>query len=144
MDPALRRARPADLDFFYETRRAGFRSSVEQVYGAWNEMEQRRLAEREFGEMEIEILDRGGAPIGYQAIVRELDHWFLDEIALVESERGRGLGTRMIRDIMSAAREARLPLRLSVLQVNPAQRLYTRLGFRITRVEPPRIKMEWP
>jgi ribosomal protein S18 acetylase RimI-like enzyme len=45
---------------------------------------------------------------------------------------------------MDGAREAGTPLRLSVRETNPARRLYERLGFRVTRVEPPRIKMEWP
>ena len=46
---------------------------------------------------------------------------------------------------MAAARAANQPLRLSVREENPgARRLYERLGFRVTRIESPRIKMEWP
>jgi ribosomal protein S18 acetylase RimI-like enzyme len=140
----LRPAHAADFEFFYDTRRAGFRGFVEQAFGAWLDAEQRALAEREFHELPPEIIDRDGAPIGYRVVVRHADHWFLDEIVLVDCERGRGLGTSLIRSIMTAASAAGMPLRLSVLDVNPAQRLYARLGFRVTRTEPPRVKMEWP
>jgi hypothetical protein len=36
-----------------------------------------------------------------------------------------------------------VPLRLSVLVNNPARRLYGRLGFRVTAVDHPRVRMEW-
>jgi ribosomal protein S18 acetylase RimI-like enzyme len=45
--------------------------------------------------------------------------------------------------VMEGAKRRGLPVRLSVLDNNPARRLYGRLGFRITSVEPPRMKMEW-
>ena len=144
MDVSMRVAALDDREFFYELRRDGFRTYVEQAFGAWDESFQRALADEEFGRLPIEIIERGHERIGYQAIVRCDDHWYLDEIVLIGAERGRGLGTQLVTAIMSAARIAGMPLRLSVLGVNPAQRLYARLGFRITRLEPPRVKMEWP
>jgi ribosomal protein S18 acetylase RimI-like enzyme len=76
-------------------------------------------------------------------VLREPDHLFLDEIALVPTARCRGLGSELVRLAMARARDADLPLRLSVLFNNPAQRLYTRLGFVVTHVEHPRVKMAW-
>jgi hypothetical protein len=49
-----------------------------------------------------------------------------------------------MREIMAGAQAAGMPIRLSVLNINPARELYLRLGFRVTRLEPPRVKMEWP
>jgi len=144
MDITSRAARPEDREFFYELRRDGFRTYVEQAFGPWVDTFQREHADEEFDELPLEILERGAERIGYHAIVRHEDHWFLDEIVLIERERGRGLGTRLVTAVMDAARVAGLPVRLSVLEVNPAQRLYARLGFRVTRIEPPRVKMEWP
>jgi ribosomal protein S18 acetylase RimI-like enzyme len=144
VDCVLRPARPDERDFFYALRRDGFRSYAEQAFGPWDDVTMRALADEEFDELPVEIIERAGEPIGYQIIVREADHWFLDEIVLIAGERGRGLGTELVTAVMTAARGHDLPLRLSVLDTNPAQSLYARLGFRVTRVEHPRIKMEWP
>ena len=140
----LRRARPDEADFFYQARTAGFKDHVEQVFGPWLDSFQRPLSDADFVELPVEIIECDGEPIGYQAIVRHDDHWFLDEIVLLPAMRNRGVGTRLVRDVMTAAREAQVPLRLSVLHVNPAQALYARLGFRIERIEHPRVKMVWP
>jgi len=44
---------------------------------------------------------------------------------------------------MQAAGDRGVPVRLSVLVNNPARRLYECLGFRVTRIEHARVKMEW-
>jgi ribosomal protein S18 acetylase RimI-like enzyme len=140
----LRPVRADERDFFYAVRRGAFREYAEAAFGPWDDVKQRASADRDVGELSIEIVERDGAAIGYQIVEHNADHWFLDEIALADGERGRGVGTELVKTIMTAARDAGMPLRLSVLHVNPAQRLYARLGFRVTRIEHPRIKMEWP
>ncbi len=140
----LRRACPEDHDFFYDLRRDAFRAYAEEVFGPWDDTKQRANADRDFAELPIELVEHAGARAGYQIIGRHDDHWFLDEIAVVEAERGHGLGTQLVTALMTAARVQGVSVRLSVLNVNPAQRLYARLGFRVTRIEHPRIKMEWP
>jgi ribosomal protein S18 acetylase RimI-like enzyme len=144
MDLTLRRPGPDDRDFFFELRRDGFRAYAEAVFGPWDDARQRASADRDFDGLPVEIVERAGVRIGYQIVELHPDHTWLDEIVIVEPERGRGLGAALVRLVMTAASERGVPLRLSVLHVNPAQRLYARLGFRVTSVEPPRIKMEWP
>jgi ribosomal protein S18 acetylase RimI-like enzyme len=72
-----------------------------------------------------------------------MDHDFLDVIALSPEAQRRGIGSQLIRELMEDARARGVPMRLSVLLNNPARGLYERLGFRVTRVEHPRIKMQW-
>ena len=144
MSRQVRPATPADREFFYELRHDGFRAYAEAVFGPWDEAKQRASADRDVTELPVQIVEQAGVRVGYQIILAQPDHWFLDEIAVIAAARGRGLGTELVTAIMTAAREQALPVRLSVLHVNPAQRLYARLGFRVTRDEPPRIKMEWP
>src|SRR5262249_34084632 len=45
--------------------------------------------------------------------------------------QGRGLGARLIRELLLAAQREGAAVRLSVLRANPALRLYQRLGFRV-------------
>lgn len=144
MSVQWRASRPDDRDFFFEIRREAFRVYAEQTFGPWDDEQQRADADRDFAALPIEILELDTARIGYQIVLRHADHWFLDEIALIAGLRNRGLGGQLVDRLMRAAHAAGLPLRLSVLDVNPARRLYERLGFRVTGHEPPRTKMEWP
>jgi ribosomal protein S18 acetylase RimI-like enzyme len=139
----VRPAGPADRELFFLTRRDGFRRYVE-LTKPWDDDVQRASAYDGFAELPVEIIERDGVAIGYQIVERRPDHWFLDEIALVESERNRGIGTDLVRAIMAAARAAGLPLRLNCLRANPARRLYDRLGFRVIAEEDIRVRMEWP
>jgi ribosomal protein S18 acetylase RimI-like enzyme len=52
-------------------------------------------------------------------------------IAVLPAHRGRGLGARMLGELLDAARDAFTAVTLSVRANNPALRLYERTGFRI-------------
>ncbi len=51
---------------------------------------------------------------------------FLSSILLVPAFQNRGIGTRLITELVATSQK---PVRLQVLQVNPARRLYEKLGF---------------
>ena len=51
------------------------------------------------------------------------------DIALLPEYRGRGIGTAMLEELLTEARESGVPVRMHVERSNPAQSLYTRLGF---------------
>jgi len=139
----VRAARDDDREFLFLTRREGFRRYVE-LHKPWDDDYQRAMALEDFAAAPVEIVERDGIAIGYQIVERKDDHWWLDEIALVASERGHGLGTELVRAIMEAARAAGMPLRLNCLRANPARSLYDRLGFRVIAEDDARVRMEWP
>jgi ribosomal protein S18 acetylase RimI-like enzyme len=140
----LRPVTPEDADYFYETRKLGFEPYSTQIWGPWVESMQRPAADKDFAELPVRIVEIAGERVGYVIVEHHADHWFLDEIVVRPEHQCRGLGTQLVRDVMAAAQAAGMPLRLSVLNINPARALYLRLGFRITRIVPPRVKMEWP
>jgi ribosomal protein S18 acetylase RimI-like enzyme len=55
----------------------------------------------------------------------------LKHVELSPEYQRRGVGTALIRDLSAQARALGLPLTLHVLNVNPARRLYERLGLRV-------------
>jgi ribosomal protein S18 acetylase RimI-like enzyme len=140
----LRPVAPDDAEFFYETRKLGFEPYATQIWGPWLESFQRMAASKDFTDLPVQIVELHGARVGYLIVERFEDHWFLDEIAVRPEHQCRGIGTQLVRTVMTAAQLVGLPLRLSVLNINPARELYLRLGFRVTRLEPPRVKMQWP
>ena len=74
----------------------------------------------------IEHIDR---PIGRIYVYRTEREIRLMDIALIDSERGRGVGTALLAELMDEARATNRELTLHVEPDNPAQRLYRRLGF---------------
>jgi len=139
----LRPATEADRDFFLRVRREAFRELVETTYGCWDEDVQRERSNGAFDRGPIQIVEKDDGPVGYLSVRREPDHDFLSGVALLASAQRRGLGTAVVLSVVEDARCRGVPLGLSVYLANPARRLYERLGFRLLRIEPPRVFMEW-
>jgi ribosomal protein S18 acetylase RimI-like enzyme len=125
--PAL----PSDRDWLEALRRAVYQDLFFATWGAWDEVRhQRHLAECiELGE--INIIELNGERAGIIQIFDTPDAVEIGEIQVEPERQNRGIGTRVLLDIISAARLVRKPVRLSVaLKNDNALRLYTRLGFR--------------
>jgi ribosomal protein S18 acetylase RimI-like enzyme len=139
------RVRPAlsgDREFLFEVRRAALRAYVEQTSG-WDDAEQRVIADKEFAELPYAVVEESGRTVGYVCVLHRSEYDFIEEIALLPEAQGRGIGTRVLRDILGAAQRRGVPVRLSVFVSNPAQALYARLGFEVVRIEEPRMSMRW-
>lgn len=138
----IRPASGGDREFLFAVRRAALRAYVEQTTG-WDDAEQRVIADKEFGELPYAVVEEDGRPVGYVCVIHERECDFVEELALVSEAQGRGIGTRLLLDVLEAARQRGVPVRLSVFLSNPARALYARLGFTVLRVEEPRMAMEW-
>ncbi|HKE26034.1 MAG TPA: GNAT family N-acetyltransferase [Bryobacteraceae bacterium] len=75
------------------------------------------------------VLLAHGTPAGSAIVWRTPGEIRLIDIALLPDFRSRGLGGQWIERLIREASAAQLPLRLSVLNTNPARSLYERLGF---------------
>jgi ribosomal protein S18 acetylase RimI-like enzyme len=89
------------------------------------------------------IVERGGVPVGRLYIGRDADALLLIDISLVPEQRGAGLGGAIVSDVVAMGRAAGRPVRLHVERLNPALRLYQRLGFRIEEESPIYLLMAW-
>jgi ribosomal protein S18 acetylase RimI-like enzyme len=59
-------------------------------------------------------------------------------------DQRRGVGTHLIALVVERARTAGKPVRLGVVKINPARRLYERAGFRLTSEDHYKYYMERP
>ena len=135
----LRPAVPADADFVFRLAEAGLRHYAEQTWGKWDKAGTRAS----FLSMTHQIIQYGGQDIGCIALVEAPDEFKLNRLFLLPAFQNRGIGTRLMGEIIANARDKRKPIRLRVLAVNPARRFYERLGFRVTRSTPERHYLEW-
>lgn len=92
---------------------------------------------------EYRIVERDGRSIGQLIINRAEDEFRLVDIALLPEERGAGLGTALIEELLREAQAAGRPVRLTVLKGHRAARLYHRLGFRKTGETEVHEELEW-
>lgn len=68
--------------------------------------------------------------LGFCSLSQDRQALYIRELHLLESERGRGVGSQVLELLAAWADERRLPLlRLTVFKSNPAQALYRRRGF---------------
>lgn len=90
------------------------------------------------------IVEQARRPVGRLWLADEGEDRRIVDISLIESVRGRGLGTTLVRQVMAKARRDGLGVSLSVQADNVgAQRLYLRLGFRVVEASGPRWRMRW-
>jgi ribosomal protein S18 acetylase RimI-like enzyme len=84
-------------------------------------------------EGESRIILAGGERAGWLLTVTTADQVWLSEIMVLAPFRGQGIGSAVLREVLTGAARKRIPVRLTVNILNtPAIRLYERLGFRRT------------
>ena len=84
------------------------------------------------------LIELGGAPVGRLYLAAQDDMLLIVDISLVPAQRGAGLGTAILTDLLAG--ETR-PVQLHVEPLNPARRLYERLGFVPVEEQAIRIRM---
>jgi len=84
-----------------------------------------------------------GAPAGRLYVDRRQDELLVVDIALLPEHRGSGVGGALLRDLQAEAAAAGKPVRIHVEHLNPALRLYERLGFRRIDDGGIYLLMEW-
>jgi ribosomal protein S18 acetylase RimI-like enzyme len=96
-----------------------------------------------YGGAESSLILVSGRPAGRLLVWRsDLEHRLVD-IAILPSERGRGLASAVLRSLIHEARDCAKPLRLTVATDNPAAlRLYRRLGFEVTAGDAANLALE--
>lgn len=131
-EPTLRVSTQHDTEFLYDLLKASLGPYIIQVYGPWNEEEQRGRFFDATTPGTHQIVELGGASIGCLKVQRNPDAFKLDRVFLLPEYQNLGIGTRLVEDLLREAQGAELPVTLQVFKVNPARTLYERLGFVLT------------
>jgi len=89
------------------------------------------------------VIERGGRPIGRFYVDRDDVDIRVVDIALLPEERGAGIGSRLMREMIEEAKQTSRSVSIHVERYNPAMRLYERLGFRRRNENGVYWLMEW-
>ena len=117
------------------------RDVIEKTWG-WNEEWQREDFNRRFNGYVVSMIELEGQAAGGLLLEWKPDSLYIHEIQVLPEYQGRGIGTAVVRTVIEQGASHRLPIKLSVVPANSrAQALYERLGFEVTGVESPFIRM---
>ena len=125
----LRPATWEDADFLYHLHRASLKEYVEQTYGKWDDEWQRQHFRQHLNPDACQVIVSEGQDVGVVCQVEREEEVFLSILKVLPEYQGRGIGTSIIQSVLREAHRKGMPVALQVLKVNPARRLYERLGF---------------
>ena len=144
----LRPVLDEDFAFLWWLHQATMREYVEKTWGWDDALQAQRFRDAFVADREgMAIVERAAERIGYLRVVRYRPRWFLAAIVIAPTHQRQGIGGRLVASVCQDADALGVPVDLQVLKVNPAIRLYQRLGFVLTgetgthftlRHEPPR------
>jgi ribosomal protein S18 acetylase RimI-like enzyme len=138
-DVALRPVKPGDEKFLYRVYASTREAELALV--AWVEGQKATFLRQQFdtqsryyrghyAEAAFDVILSGGRPVGRLYVARWPEEIRIVDIAILPGHRGLGIGTRLLRDLISESEESGKPLSIHVQRFNPALHLYERLGFR--------------
>jgi len=104
---------------------------------------QHRHYQESYPDAAFSVLLRNGVPVGRLYVHRRTDEIRLIDIALLPEHRGAGIGTRVLRSLLSEAEAAGKTVRLHVERFNPGLRWYERLGFVLAEDRGVYLLLEW-
>lgn len=127
---SFRQAHDSDAGFLYGLHISTMKEYVDKTWG-WDDTYQETIFREKFVPAEIQIIKLNGKDIGMISLEENSEEVFLRTIEIYPTYQRQNLGTTIIQQIIDDAIRKTKPVRLRVLKVNPAKRLYERLGFSV-------------
>ena len=91
---------------------------------------------------QVRMIVIDSADVGWLQTITRDDELFVAQMFVEGPFQRKGIGTEVMKRLISEANEFNLAVRLSVVRINPARRLYERLGFRVTHEDDRKFYMK--
>jgi GNAT superfamily N-acetyltransferase/uncharacterized damage-inducible protein DinB len=138
----LRSATVDDSEYLYGITESTMRGYVEATWGEWDGAAARKRMEQALAEKSVALIYLADVRVGLLRVNERPEEIFLEQLYIAPEFQRRGIGTQLVEELIRKASGLSKPLRLRVLAVNPAKRLYERLGFAVFEKTPERYFME--
>lgn len=89
------------------------------------------------------IIECNDCPVGRLYIDRSAREIRIMDITVLPEHRGMGIGTRLLSDLQKEAKQCGKIVSIHVERMNPALRLYQRIGFQMAEDKGVYLLMEW-
>ena len=91
---------------------------------------------------QVRIVLFDGTDVGWVQTVRADNELFVGQMFVESLFQRKGIGTQVMKRLISEATAFNLAVRVNVVRINPARRLYERLGFRVTHEDDRKFYMK--
>ena len=132
----------ADKSFMRSLHRRCYTDVVTAQFGGWDDDVQCAFFEKKWIPANYQIVVVENRDVGAICVKATSDHLFVSDIMVDPDYQNRGLGTRIVSDIVARGKSAGRTIRLQVLRHNRAIQLYRRLGFEQTGQNDSHVCME--
>jgi GNAT superfamily N-acetyltransferase len=140
MQIALRPALPQDFEYCKRLYLVGMKRIIQELN--LDEGAQAASFREHWVLAQVRIITLDGSDIGWlQSATRE-DGFFVAQLFVDTAFQRRGIGSEVMNRLIGEAASVHQPVRLSVVKINPALRLYERLGFHITHEDDRKFYMK--
>ena len=130
MNIFLRPASEQDFEFAFEAKRQALGPHIAARWG-WDESYQLNVHRTRWSERPWSIIQSDEEAIGTVSIQEAADHIRFGEFYLLPSHQRKGIGSRLLGQVIARSDEVSLPIRLEYLKWNPVASLYLRNGFKV-------------
>lgn len=96
-----------------------------------------------FPQASYDLIMAGEQVLGRLYLDRGETAWNVIDIALLPEHRRKGIGSRLMAEVLAGAAAAAKPVVIHVERFNPAQHLYDRLGFHQIADQGVYLLLEW-
>ncbi len=127
---SYRKATLADLPFLLQLRKITMVKHLEKA-GVHSTEEQHLERVKEFF-YDSQIILLNNKPIGLLKLALFTERLHIRQFQILPKIQGKGIGYRVLNDVIKRAIKRKLSITLNVLLDNPARQLYLRAGFIVT------------
>jgi GNAT superfamily N-acetyltransferase len=139
--PVLRPGQPQDFAFCKYLYFAEMENIITRL--GLDMARQRESFARQWQVAEVRIITVAGEDVGWLQIAEADGAIFLGQLYVAGHMQRGGIGTRVLLMLMDEARRTGKPITLGVVKINPARRLYERLGFQTTHEDELKFYMRY-
>jgi len=126
-----RKATEADKQFLRQLFTRVYEEVVTRQLGEWDDEAYDRYFEDSWPGNNYQLIERDGEALGAMWVERQSDHIWLREIQICPEHQSKGIGGRLLQQLIEEADTAGLPIRLRVLKQSRALPLYEKMGFTV-------------
>jgi len=130
MNIEKRKATPSDFELTFRLKKSAGGEYIRKVFG-WDEDLQIKLHREQYTPSNTELIVKDSKEIGWISVFLRNDHIKIDEMYIIPQHQNKGIGSILVRKVISDAESKNLTAQLRVFKINPAVKLYERLGFQI-------------
>ncbi len=143
MNITLRQAAAADRPFAKSTYFETTRWIVEELFGS-DDADETTKFEDFYREDSTQIIMVDDNEAGFMTLLRRRTYTEIQCLFLLPGYQNRGIGTHLLQELIAQADADGTRLAIGTYPINPAQRLYRRLGFVVAYETQYRIEFMYP